>query len=73
MEISVFATNVQKIKDAMNLKNLLALYFKLTDVNFDLSDFRPGNEMILRIESESLQPVKVVRAMNDLGYECREL
>lgn len=73
MEIFVFATNVQKIKDALNLKNLLSLYFKLKEINFDLADFHPGHEMILRIESEELQPVRLVRAMNDLGYECREL
>ena len=73
MNIHVFETNVQKMKDALNLKNLLALYFRLKEVNFDLADFKPGKEMILRIESENLQPVRVVRAMNDLGYECREI
>ncbi|MCG8576058.1 MAG: hypothetical protein MI810_14305 [Flavobacteriales bacterium] len=73
MDIHIFSTNVQKVKDALNLTNLLRLYFRLRDVNFDLGDFRQGEEMILRIESENLQPVRIVQAMNDLGYECKPL
>ena len=73
MGVHVFSTSVRRIADALNLQNLLSLYFKMVNVNFDISDFDGSREMILRVEANNLEPVKVVRAMNDLGYDCREL
>lgn len=73
MNVHVFTTSVKRINDALNLQNLLSLYFKAINVNFDTADYDDGREMILRIEAKKLEPVRVVRVMNEFGFQCREL
>lgn len=65
MNIYLFKTNVKRIKDQLNLSNILKHYFRISTAQFD--------NRVLKIEARYLSPVKVENAMKDLGYTCREI
>jgi len=73
MKIHLFETGVQRIADALNIQNLLALYFNHSEINFDIADYDGRGEMTLRIKSLDLEPQKVTRTIKALGYSCREV
>lgn len=69
MNILVFATSINRKKDAQNIANILINYYTPKSVNFDLED----RENILRIEGENLVSSKIKNTLFTLGYECEEL
>jgi len=73
MKIHLFETGVSRISDALNIQNLLKLYFNELRVNFDISDYDGRGEMVLRIESETVQPSTVLGVFQNLGFSCKEL
>ncbi len=69
MNILVFATTINKEKDALNISNLLKNYFSLKSASFDLED----RQSILRVQGKNLIPKKIEQTLRLFGYKCSEL
>lgn len=65
MKIYEFKTNVFRLKDQLNLSNILGHYFRIASAVFD--------HKTLKIQAQYLSPVKVENAMKDLGYSCKHI
>jgi hypothetical protein len=64
--IEVFRTNVAEPRHAEQLVAMLLEHFPDGRINFDLQDC----DRILRIEKKELIAEKIVRLMNEQGFEC---
>ena len=64
--VEVFKTNVQEVSHSSALIEKLLVHFPASKINFDLEDC----DKILRIEGESVFPVKVIEVLNACGYQC---
>jgi len=64
--IEVFRTNVAEHKHAEQLVCMLLEHFPDGKINFDLQDC----DRILRVDKQGLVPEKVIRLMQESGYEC---
>ena len=69
MQILVFKTDVRLKKDVNTVTQQLNSMQGIIKWNFDLKDA----DKILRIETNSLQPVIVERRLEQVGVYCREL
>ena len=67
--VEVFSTNVQAFDQSHKLVQALLAHFPKSRINFDLDDC----DKILRVEDESVLPVKIVEVLNANGYKCNIL
>ncbi len=67
--VEVFSTNVQEFDQSHTLVRQLLAHFPKSKINFDLDDC----DKILRVEGESVLPVKIVEVLNANGYNCNIL
>lgn len=65
MKAILFKTNIKRLKAAMNLANILPLYFKGARVEFDAMQ----KKFMMLISGPKLSPTKVVSTMKELGYK----
>jgi len=64
--VEVFKTNVQEMKQAIDLIDQLCFHFPDYKANFDLEDC----DKILRVEGSEVEIEKVIMTMNNHGFEC---
>ena len=69
MQILIFKTDVKYKKDVSAVMPYLNNIRDIIKWNFDLSDV----DKILRIETNSMQPVKVEQTLQLAGFHCSEL
>ena len=67
--ILVFKTNLREMNDVENVAFLLDEHDQITQWNVDREDV----DKVLRIETEQLEAIDVIRIIRALGYECEEL
>ena len=69
MDIHIFKTNITSEKTAQNLQNLLAVYFPISSIKFEIKKM----SSLLKIESKNVQAVKIKNTLNDFGYSCEKV
>ena len=67
--ILVFKTNIRFKKDIKIIGTFLSGYKPVIRWNVDRKD----TDNILRIESESGDPLEIIKTINKAGYHCEEL
>ncbi len=67
--IEIFKTNVQEDCVVQKITALLLEHFPGSKINFDLHDC----EKILRFEGEVIPVSKVIRVVNENGFNCSVL
>ena len=67
--ILVFKTNLREMNDVENVAFLLDEHDQIIQWNVDREDV----DKVLRIETEQLEAIDVIRIIRALGYECEEL
>ncbi len=67
--VEVFKTNVQKLKQAKELVEVLHQYFPGNRINFDLQDC----DKVLRVEGNNFIPGQVMKLVNQNGFSCNML
>ena len=67
--ILVFKTNIRFKKDIKIIGAFLSGYKPVIRWNVDRKD----TDNILRIESESGDPLEIIKTINKAGYHCEEL
>ena len=67
--VEVFKTNVADNELSEKLIRKLLVHFPDSLINFDLEDC----DRILRVESASIDPVKIINILNVNGYSCEVL
>ena len=67
--VEVFTTNVQEVSQANDLMNILLKIFPEYSINFDLEDC----DRILRVESDSINPEKIIRVLTAENFRCQIL
>ena len=67
--ILVFKTNIRFKKDIKIIGAFLSDYKPVIRWNVDRKD----TDNILRIESESGDPLEIIKTINKAGYHCEEL
>lgn len=65
MNLYLFKTNVYRESAIRNLSNILKHYFSISKIEFQ--------NRVMQIEARYISPVKVEKAMQDLGYKCRSI
>ena len=68
-QVLVFKTNVQQVSDIALLKDSLDKVSNHAKWSFDLEDC----DKILRVETDENISQKIIRLMNQQGFECDEL
>ena len=69
MIVEVFKTNVAEVKLSELLIQQLEDQFPESHINFDMEDC----DKILRVESYTVTPEKVIQILNSNGYSCEVL
>lgn len=69
MNILVFKTNIEDVKQVRKLSPHLSKVQGILKWNVDLHD----RDKILRIEADDLLPHSIERILKDAGYYCAEL
>lgn len=64
--IEVFKTNVHQVTEANKLVALLLNHFPGSRINFDLDDC----DKVLRVEGRHFITEKVMRLMQENGFQC---
>ena len=67
MQTILFKTNIKKWKAAINVSNLIPLYFKEAKVELDLVQ----DKFRMLISGPKLKPAKIIHSMNQLGYKFK--
>ena len=67
--ILVFKTNLREMNDVENVAFLLDEHDQIIQWNVDREDV----DKVLRIETDQLEAIDVIRIIRALGYECEEL
>jgi len=67
--VEVFKTNVKKVRDAKVLVKKLLVHLPKSKINFDLADC----DKVLRIESKTISPDKIIILLQENGYQCQVL
>lgn len=67
MQTILFRTNIKKWKAAINVSNLIPLYFKEAKVELDLVQ----DKFRMLISGPKLKPAKIIHSMNQLGYKFK--
>ena len=68
-EVLIFKTNVQQMSNITLLKDSLDVLSNHAKWNFDFEDC----DKILRVETDENISQKIIRLMNQQGFECEEL
>lgn len=69
MKALTFKTSIKSEKDALNIANLLQIYFTLKRADFELSE----RSSVLYVEGKNLIPKKIEQAIQLFGHRCRLL
>jgi hypothetical protein len=67
--ILVFKTNISNEADKNRLGKTFSQLSHITDWHIDTEDV----DKVLRIVSKHPDPWPIIRSLNSIGYECREL
>lgn len=67
--ILVFSTNINTEADKLCVLELLSAQSAIEDWSVDMDDI----DRVLRVVSHELSPDDVIRLLNRIGYQCREL
>ena len=67
--IEVFKTNVEEVRQAKDLVDLLQHHFPGSRINFDLQDC----DKILRVEGDSFVTRQVMSLVEERGFACEIL
>ncbi len=67
--VEVFKTNVMDCMQAERMLAELVIHFKESRINFDMHDC----DKILRVEANKVVPEKIIKVMNNHGYQCMVL
>ena len=66
MQIEIYKTNVQEVREADLLLRKLLEHFPKYKINFDLSDC----DKILRVEADLVVNEKIISVVIHSGFEC---
>ena len=74
--IEVFITNIKTKTQIEKTLNSMNNDFPNLKINFDLNDTKktfPCGHTVLRVESNRINPVKIISQVKELGFTCEIL